>query len=237
MSTARKLAVAAASVALGWGAMENQSAQAATITGPTTWNLSFFEGLFEDSEQVGSGQFSVEREAFEGTLGVAQDTSIRRIDPDQRNLNILDTVSIDESDNFHSLNRFSANISGISWDLSDSGKDNRLFLVPPEGNTLPSAGIRNVNGGARRPSLNITRGWGFGAGSGAELISQAQLTFNKGSFWQTPRVGSEEEATTGSIRGYWTAQRVPEPSTIAGTLLAGGALGAWRLRKRKARAG
>ncbi|PSO74226.1 MAG: hypothetical protein BRC40_07180 [Cyanobacteria bacterium QH_8_48_120] len=37
--------------------------------------------------------------------------------------------------------------------------------------------------------------------------------------------------------GTWTAQRVPEPSTMAGTLLAGGTLGAWRLRKRKARAG
>ncbi|PSO73724.1 MAG: hypothetical protein BRC57_10485 [Cyanobacteria bacterium QS_8_48_54] len=36
--------------------------------------------------------------------------------------------------------------------------------------------------------------------------------------------------------GTWTAQRVPEPSTMAGTLLAGGTLGAWRLRKRKARA-
>ena len=34
MSTARKLAVATASVALGWGAMESQAAQAATITGP-----------------------------------------------------------------------------------------------------------------------------------------------------------------------------------------------------------
>jgi len=76
MSTARKLAVAAASVALGWAAMEAQSAQAAKITGPTTWNLSFFS----EGEQVGSGQFSIEREPFEGTFAEVNTPIL--VDPD-----------------------------------------------------------------------------------------------------------------------------------------------------------
>ncbi|PSO55711.1 MAG: hypothetical protein BRC40_07175 [Cyanobacteria bacterium QH_8_48_120] len=46
--------------------------------------------------------------------------------------------------------------------------------------------------------------------------------------------GETSELGNISVSGTWEAERVPEPSTTAGTLLAGSTLGAWRLRKRKA---
>ena len=236
MSTARKLAVAAASVALGWAAMEAQSAQAAKITGPTTWNLSFFS----EGEQVGSGQFSIEREPFEGTFAeVNTPILVDPDDPPDPRFFTAEPIEIDASDNFHQLTSFSATtiqtsdgvrIGEVSYDLSDG--NTFLFLVPPEGDTLPSAtgGPRNVSfGDSRFPALSSGQDWFFQEGPFEPVIYNQFRIRDGGSF--------SEAAATLSQRGTWTAQRVPEPSTMAGTLLAGGTLGAWRLRKRKARAG
>lgn len=217
-STSTKLAVAAASVALGSGVMEAKPAQAATFTGPTTWNLSFFS----EGEQVGSGQFSFEREPFEGTFVRAFNYPLL-IDPDNPPdpaQIIRGPIEIDASDNFYQLTSFSATIGEVSWDFDDLNRF--LFFVPPEGNALPQppAGLRSV--AATFATLGLYRRGFFGGPEGTQLGIN-----NDGSFFQNGAPPSYYEGT-------WEAVAVPEPSTIAGTLLAGGALGAWTRRKRKA---
>ena len=259
MSTARKLAVAAASVSLGWGAMENQVAQAATITGPTTWNLSFSS----EGEQVGNGQFSIEREPFEGTIAVYstpapgvpenRQEEFRKVgvlDSSDQVESIIDSVSVDTSDNFHQLTSFSANIAGRSWDLSNSniGGEPFLFFVPPttgiksvevpeayRNTPLPDNQTIPAGAASIRLVRNVEQGtyWNFGPEPVAGIISDVpRLSIENGGTYQ--QSGETSELGNISVSGTWEAERVPEPSTTAGTLLAGSTLGAWRLRKRKA---
>ena len=107
--------------------MESQAAQAATITGPTTWNLSFFS----EGEQVGSGRFSIETEPFEGIFAEAGSEPFPFFvgpgDPELP-LGATNPIEIDASDNFHQLTSFSATIDGTSY----FPRSEFLFIVPPE---------------------------------------------------------------------------------------------------------
>ncbi|MGC1197083.1 MAG: hypothetical protein WA882_09320 [Geitlerinemataceae cyanobacterium] len=200
----KTITVASTTALLGLFALCPSSVDAAT----TFWDLEFFD---EGENTIGTGWFG-----YDDSSPLEQDFYPDGDDPSSGEPPLF---SIDASDNWFLVDRFFAEIQGVTWQFDSP--DGYLSWIPPQSDTYPTTagngGLANV-AFSRFGEPSIGQDWLLG-----DAIDLPFLTL-----WTSGGTTSFLQATSeGAAFGSWTAMRrsdgnskdVPEGSTTLAGLI------------------
>jgi hypothetical protein len=202
----KTIAVASTTALLGLFALGSQSVNAAT----TFWDLEFFD---EGENVIGSGWFG-----YDDSNPLEKEFYPDGDDPSSGEPPLF---SIDSTDNWFLVDRFFAEIQGVTWQFDSP--QGYLSWIPPQGDTYPTnsgdGGLANV-AFSRFGEPSIQQDWLLG-----DAINLPFLTL-----WTSGGTTSFLQATSeGAAFGSWTAthrsdpsKEVPEGSTTLAGLIAVG---------------